>query len=335
LHRWRMRSFWGKLTKILKSLGWVNIVKVSAVFFFVLAIIALLVIVFIPDSPVESVLFDFLEWLDDVPVYYGSLLMLVVQTGAIILMLPGTPFNLACGFIFDLWIGALVSVGSADLAAIFSFLAVRFFARDWAARQIEKRPKFKAIDRAVEQHGMWLIVLIRISPILPFGLCNYMLGLTNVPFWKYWLASTVGLVPYTVAYTYLGSLLRGLADVFTDDSDSTESIILLSVGGGVTVITIVAVALVTKRALSRVVVEETPPEICTAEEGQGAAVIVTENVETQETDEKTEVRTIDGWKAEAQAEPRANMDYKDEGRRECKETTPLVPKKRSNSREWG
>jgi len=31
--------------------------------------------------------------------------MYAVQSGAIILMLPGTPFNLACGFLFDVWIG--------------------------------------------------------------------------------------------------------------------------------------------------------------------------------------------------------------------------------------
>jgi len=127
--------------------------------------------------------------------------------------------------------GAAISVASADTAAVVSFLVVRFVARDWAASQIEKRPKFKAVDKAVEKHGMWLIALIRFSPILPFGLCNYMLGLTNVPFWKYWISSTIGLAPYTIAYAYLGSLLRGLAEIFNDDSDSTESIILLSVGG--------------------------------------------------------------------------------------------------------
>jgi len=224
-------NLWKRLTKTLQNLGWSNILRISVLLFFVAVVVTLLVFVFIPDSPVEDVLYEFLEWLDDIPVVWGALLMLAVQSLAIIFMLPGTPFNLACGFLFDVWIGGLVSVASADIAATVSFLLVRIFARGWAAEQIEKRPRFKAIDKAVEKHGMWLIALIRISPILPFGLCNYMLGLTNVPFWKYWVSSTIGLAPYTIAYAYLGSLLRGLADVFNSENDSTESIILLSVGG--------------------------------------------------------------------------------------------------------
>jgi len=102
------------------------------------------IIMIIPDSPVESALYEFLEWLDDIPVIYGTLIMFGVQTGAIIPMLPGTPFNLACGFLFDVWIGAAVAVASADVAAIVSFLFVRFVARGWTAQQIEKKAEIQS-----------------------------------------------------------------------------------------------------------------------------------------------------------------------------------------------
>lgn len=115
-------NLWKRLIKLLGDLGWGNILRISAILLFLSVVATLVIFMFVPDSPVESALYDFLEWLDDIPgiiryhysessqpaslpVVYASLLMFAVQTSAIVLMLPGTPFNLACGFIFDVWIG--------------------------------------------------------------------------------------------------------------------------------------------------------------------------------------------------------------------------------------
>lgn len=59
---------------------------------------------------------------------------------------------------------------STDMASVISFFIGRYVARGWAEREIEKRPKFKAVDVAVEKQGMWIIILVRFSPVFPFGL---------------------------------------------------------------------------------------------------------------------------------------------------------------------
>jgi len=229
--------------------GW-SILKILIIVLITLGATTLLLLFFIPGSPLEDALLDFLEWLESLPKWQGILMLTLVETVCTVLILPATPLNLASGFLFGVWWGSLISVSSTDIASVISFFIGRYVARGWAEKEIEKRPKFKAVDVAVEKQGMWIIILVRFSPVFPFGLCNYLFGLTKVGFFKYWIATTIGLLPYTVAYTYLGSLMRQLTDIFTDDStDSTQQIIFLSIGGGATLMTIVVVAWITRRAL--------------------------------------------------------------------------------------
>jgi uncharacterized membrane protein YdjX (TVP38/TMEM64 family) len=82
-------------------------------------------------------------------------------------------------------------------------------------RKIQKYPKFKAVDRAVEKQGFKVVFLLRLQPILPFVLLNYALGLTRVRLRDYVIASWIGMLPATIVYVYLGSALHDVSDLFT------------------------------------------------------------------------------------------------------------------------
>jgi uncharacterized membrane protein YdjX (TVP38/TMEM64 family) len=63
------------------------------------------------------------------------------------------------------------------------------------------------------KEGAKLIFLLRLSPVIPFSLSNYLYGLTSVKFWSYVLASWVGMIPGTFLYVYIG--VAGKAAVTT------------------------------------------------------------------------------------------------------------------------
>eukprot|EP01088_Endostelium_zonatum_P001870 TRINITY_DN12251_c0_g1_i1.p1 TRINITY_DN12251_c0_g1~~TRINITY_DN12251_c0_g1_i1.p1 ORF type:complete len:285 (-),score=30.21 TRINITY_DN12251_c0_g1_i1:8-862(-) len=232
-------------------------IKIIAIIFVVAIVISLTVLLFIPGSFLLVWLEEFIEWLDSVDVTLRAIILFVAQLIAVMLCLPGTVFNLACGFSLGFWLGALVSVASTDLAALFSFLITRYLAKDWAAEQVAKRPSFAIIDNTIRHSGWYLIFLIRLSPVFPFGLCNYLFGLAEVSLPVYWLSSTLGLIPYTLAYTYIGSLLGNVADIFgegSDESDSgTSETIVVIVGVVMTLITIVVIGYVTKKEVQKAI----------------------------------------------------------------------------------
>jgi uncharacterized membrane protein YdjX (TVP38/TMEM64 family) len=135
--------------------------------------------------------------------------MAVVAIG----MAPLSIFAIAAGMIFGGWRGFIaVEIGTALSAAI-NFLLARYVARAPIQRRMEQNPKFRAIDAAIGREGWKLVVLLRFVP-MPFGLMNYLLGLTAIRFWPYLGASASAIWVGNAVFAYLGATAHaGLAAV--------------------------------------------------------------------------------------------------------------------------
>ncbi len=165
---------------------------------------------------------------------------------ATVLVVPGSILTLAAGFLFGLPLGViLVSAGSV-LGAAAAFLIGRFLARDWVAERIDKLPRFHALDIATRRDGFMIVFLARLSPLFPFNLLNYGLGLTAVPFKQYVLASWIGMLPVTILYVYVGSLAKNLAELTGGELEGGWPTVALLAAG--LVATAVLTVLVTRRA---------------------------------------------------------------------------------------
>ena len=71
------------------------------------------------------------------------------------------------------------------MAASVAFLIARYFARERILKLVEGNKKFLAIDKAIGENGFRVVTLLRLSPLLPFSLGNYLYGLTSVKFVPY------------------------------------------------------------------------------------------------------------------------------------------------------
>jgi hypothetical protein len=60
---------------------------------------------------------------------------------------------------------------------------------------LNRRPKYRKLDRAIAEDGWQVVVLMRLSPIVPFNLQNYALGVTDIPFMQYLTATLIGIAP--------------------------------------------------------------------------------------------------------------------------------------------
>ena len=143
----------------------------------------------------------------------GWLLFIVLYALCCLLFVPGSILTIAAGAVYGFWGGvALVLVGNG-LGSVGSLLVTRCFLRDWMARWVAKNPKLSALEKAVAEDDFRLVFLTRLSPVMPFSLINYSLGLTKIPAWRFFLATECGAVPATCVYVYFGSLIGGLAQI--------------------------------------------------------------------------------------------------------------------------
>ncbi len=134
----------------------------------------------------------------------GVVIYVAVFAVAMILFVPGTFFALGAGFAFGLGWGMVAAVAGATLGATAAFLIARYAARDWVRGWTRERRKLEALDRAVARKGWRVVALLRLSPVFPFPVLNYVLGLTGVRLVAYVAATAAGIVPGTFLYVAIG-----------------------------------------------------------------------------------------------------------------------------------
>ena len=179
----------------------------------------------------------------------SALVFIALYVLATVCLVPGLILTLAGGAIFGLARGvALVSAGSV-LGASAAFFIGRTLAREWTRQRIAAWPRFRALDGALGEHGFSIVLLTRLSPLLPFNLLNYAYGITAVRPRDYIVASWLGMLPATVLYVYAGSAAASLAQVLSGRVRTGRTpIVLLVVGLAATV---AVAALVTRLARRR------------------------------------------------------------------------------------
>ena len=143
---------------------------------------------------------------------WGPVAFVAGYVVACVAFVPGAVLTLAAGAIFGLARGVLYVFTGAVLGSSAAFLIARYLARDAVEKRIAGNPKFAAIDQAIEREGLKIVLLLRLSPIFPFNLLNYGLGLTRVSFRDY-LLGAIGMLPGTLLYVYSGTALGSLAEI--------------------------------------------------------------------------------------------------------------------------
>jgi uncharacterized membrane protein YdjX (TVP38/TMEM64 family) len=158
------------------------------------------------------------EWLDKLaePVrkmgWVGVALYALLYFLAGMCCVPCSPLTLAAGYILGTVRGVIAIHTGCVLAAACGFLVGRFLGRRHAAEWFRKRPRFHQIDDAIAQEGWKIVGLLRLQAI-PFGLSNYLYGMTKIDVWHYILATFVAMLPGHIIYVYLSEVGgRHLAD---------------------------------------------------------------------------------------------------------------------------
>jgi membrane protein DedA with SNARE-associated domain len=114
-----------------------------------------------------------------------------------VLFIPASILTLGAGFVFasafglggGIILGTLSVFIGASLGAIASFLLGRYLLRDFVHRLTKKYTIFEALDVSLQQNGLKIFLLLRLSPIIPFNVINYIGGVSAASFRDYVLAT--------------------------------------------------------------------------------------------------------------------------------------------------
>jgi len=134
-----------------------------------------------------------------------------------ILAVPAIPLTASAGYLFGPVKGTAVVLLSASVAAGVSFQIGRTLLRDYVENILQDYPKFAKIDKAIGKEGFKLMLLLRLSPIFPFALSNYLYGASSINFPAFFGGTLLGFAPGTFAYVYTGYVGKALTGEMDSD----------------------------------------------------------------------------------------------------------------------
>ena len=142
---------------------------------------------------------------------WGVLIFISILIVVTFLPAPDWPLPIAAGYVYGFWAFPL-TYASIVFASVLAFVAARYLLRDRIRSLLNRRSKYRKLDKAVADDGWKVVVLMRLSPIVPFSLQNYALGVTAILFLQYLTATLIGIAPGIMIYVYFGIFSKGLGE---------------------------------------------------------------------------------------------------------------------------
>lgn len=192
----------------------------------------------------------FAVWVDALGVW-GPFVFIAGYVIATVAFVPGSLLTLTAGAIFGFGEGVVYVFIGAVLGSSAAFFVARYVARSAIEHRLAGNERFANIDRAVGEQGRRIVLLLRLSPVFPFNLLNYGLGLTKVHFSDYLIAS-VGMLPGSLLYVYYGRVAGDVAALLggaTVEKDIGYFVVLL-LGLAATIVLTTIVTRIARRSLS-------------------------------------------------------------------------------------
>lgn len=156
-----------------------------------------------------KVLFSYLtnrEKLEDVLLkvgIWGPIIFIIVLALVTITMISVVPIAVTGGIVFGPLLGILYTAIGASIGLSLAFLIARYIAKNAIEKKFGNTNAFKKINEGVERDGWFILATTRLLPIFPFGVQNYVYGLTSISFIKFALLSTIFILPGTSVFVML------------------------------------------------------------------------------------------------------------------------------------
>lgn len=189
--------------------------RIALAIFFLLLVFCLYVL------PFADWLAAAVGWAQEHPVA-GPLIYVAGVVVATVMFLPGSVSMMIAGFLFGVAPGLLFAAIGIAVGAQSAFLVGRMVARGWIEQRVTGNRRLEAIEKGLHDEAFLIVVLTRLSLIIPFNVLNYAYGVTTVKATTHLLATTLGMLPAIALYVYLGTLARDLGQILAGEAAPSE-----------------------------------------------------------------------------------------------------------------
>ena len=122
------------------------------------------------------------------------------------LVFPPAVIFAVSGLIIDnVWVAIGVNAVAVALSVILPYYFGRFAGKDLLDTLKVKFPKIKKLDDFAGKNEFMVVYVVKASGVVPSDLMSVIYGAMNVNFWKFFIASNLGMLPFNVLFTLLAN----------------------------------------------------------------------------------------------------------------------------------
>lgn len=186
-----------------------NWIRIGALFMFILFII----IAISNYDLLKNKFLKFIEWMEH-NTLIGSISFIILFCISNVLLIPGSLLTFGAGFVYchvfglfkGVFLSSILVFIAACIGATLSFLNGRYLLRNIVQHYTQKSPRFVLIERIVRDNGFKVVLLLRLSPLIPYNFFNIFMGITSVKLKDYCLAH-IAMLPETIICCFLGGTI--------------------------------------------------------------------------------------------------------------------------------
>jgi uncharacterized membrane protein YdjX (TVP38/TMEM64 family) len=141
---------------------------------------------------------------------WAPILFTLIYIVAAVTLAPAFFLTVAAGAMFGVWRGSAIVFVAASLgASVVYVLGSRLARLSWMQR-VTRDPRVAAVQAAIRSESLWIMFLLRLSPLVPYNILNYALALSGVRYVDF-LVALIGMIPAIIMYTYYGKVVGDVA----------------------------------------------------------------------------------------------------------------------------
>lgn len=129
-----------------------------------------------------------------------------IYIAATAFMVPASALTIGGGFLFGALIGVPATVIGATIGACILFIAAKTSLGE--TLKSVAGPFLEKMEKGFNENALSYMFTLRLIPLFPFAVVNIAPALLGAKFRDYFLTTALGIIPGSIAYTFIGSGLR-------------------------------------------------------------------------------------------------------------------------------
>jgi uncharacterized membrane protein YdjX (TVP38/TMEM64 family) len=128
------------------------------------------------------------------------------------IFIPSTPFMAIAGILFGFKYGLIYTLIGGFLSSIIVFIISRKLGKEKVEKILEHKylKHLGEYNKRLEEGAIWDLIILRITPIMPFNVLNILMGVSRIKIKDYAIGTAIGLIPSNILTVYFGNIIYQL-----------------------------------------------------------------------------------------------------------------------------